>query len=217
MADLPDAPVAPRRTRGRPRHDEVELIDSELLDGALREFLKTGYGGTSVAQIVKALSISKTTLYSRYPSKEDLFRAIILQQIQKLSARAALQVDGGWQELGIGLRAYANRMLEVSLEGEVRAVNLLIYGESQRFPELGKAAAERSQMGVAQIADFILLCAQRDKVPIRGPQAVAQAFIFMLRGWYVDVLLGGRTVSSAEREIWVEKSVHALLSGRTGW
>ena len=214
----PKEPIpSPRRSRGRPRVGEGEIIESELLEGALREFLKHGYGGTSMAQIVKSLGISKTTLYSRYPSKNDLFRAIMSRQIERLSARTALQTNGHWLDLGMGLRAYANRSLEISLAGDLREVNRLIYSESGRFPELGAAAAERTQLGIAQIAEFIEQCGERDGIPIRDAKGVAEAFIFMLRGWYVDVLLNNVPVDPSTRETWVEKAVHAILNGREEW
>ncbi|TDW61520.1 TetR family transcriptional regulator [Novosphingobium sp. PhB55] len=206
-----------KRTRGRPRQGEIEIIDTKLLEGALQEFIKTGYGGTAMSQIVRALGISKTTLYSRFASKEALFEAIIKRQVDRLSGATALQVDGTWLELGMGLRAYANRTLEVSLEGELRQVNLLIYSEAHRFPELGMAAAERSQQGIGQISEFIIQCAERDQVSVRDPVGVAEAFIFMLRGWYVNVLLTDQPVSAAVREAWVERAVAVLLSDRSNW
>jgi TetR/AcrR family transcriptional regulator, mexJK operon transcriptional repressor len=206
-----------RRSRGRPRLGEVELIDSELLDGALREFLRCGYGGTSMGRIVRSLGISKTTLYSRYPSKEDLFRAIVSRQIEGLSVATSLQESGAWLELGMGLRAYGNRSLEISLSGDLLQVNRLIYSESHRFPELGAAAAERTRLGIGQISDFIAQCARRDRIPCRDPDGVAEAFIFMLRGWYVDAMLTDRHVGAAVREAWVERAVHALLSSRAEW
>jgi TetR/AcrR family transcriptional regulator, mexJK operon transcriptional repressor len=209
-------PIA-RRSRGRPRQGEGETIESELLEGAMREFLKHGYGGTSMAQIVKSLGISKTTLYSRYPSKNELFRAIMSQHIERLSARTALQTNGHWLELGMGLRAYANRSLEISLAGDVREVNRLIYSESGRFPELGAAAAERTEIGITQIAEFIADCGERDGIPARDPRGVAEAFIFMLRGWYADVLLNNIPVDHSARETWVEKAVHAIVNGREDW
>lgn len=211
-----EAQAATRRTRGRPRQDEVGLIDGELLQGALNEFLKTGYGGTSMRQIVAALGVSKTTIYSRYPSKEALFRAIITRQIERLASNTALHEED-WPEIGIALRSYANRTLEISLSGELREVNRLIYSESQRFPELGVAAAERTELGITQIADFIDNCADRDGVPVRNTRGVAEAFIFMLRGWYVNVLLTNKPVSAAHREAWVERAVHALVSSRADW
>ncbi len=216
MRDPQVKDTAPRRSRGRPRQDETDLIEVELLQGALNEFLKTGYGGTSIRQIVNALGVSKTTLYSRYPSKEALFRAIVTRQIERLAAHAMLEEEH-WPDVGIALRTYANRTLEISLEGELREVNRLIYSESQRFPELGVAAAERTEMGIQQITRFIETCADRDRMPVRNARGVAEAFIFMLRGWYVNILLTGQPVSPAHREAWVERAVLALVSGRTEW
>lgn len=213
----PGEAAAPRRPRGRPKLDDVAQIESRLLDVALQEFLAEGYGGTSLTRIVKAAGISKTTLYTRYASKEELFRAICRQQIDRFSAVAALRSPKGPLDLVSGLKAYANRTLEISLEGDLLQVNRLIYSESGRFPELGAAAAERSQLGIADVAVFIRTCADADGVPCRDPQAVAEAFIFMLRGWYVDVLLTNREITARERQHWVESAVRVLLASRADW
>lgn len=212
-----DKDNAPRRPRGRPRLADVARIETRLLDIALKEFLAHGYGGTSLTQIVRAAGISKTTLYTRYSSKENLFRAIMHRQIGALSAAAALRSPTGPLDMAGGLRAYGNRTLEISLEGELLQVNRLIYSESGRFPELGLAAAERSQVGIGDVARFIRARCEADGLPCRDPQAVASAFIFMLRGWYVDVLLTNRDVSGRERHRWVDTAVQALLAGREDW
>jgi AcrR family transcriptional regulator len=206
-----------RRPRGRPKLEDVAQIESRLLDVALQEFLAHGYGGTSLTRIVKAAGISKTTLYARFASKDELFRAIVHGQIERFSAVTALRSPKGSPDLVTGLKAYANRTLEISLEGDLLQVNRLIYSESRRFPELGQAAAERSQRGIDDVASFIAGCAEADAVPCRDPRAMAEAFIFMLRGWYVDILLTNRAVSVRERQRWVETAVHALLAGRAEW
>jgi AcrR family transcriptional regulator len=216
LAHDEDGTIA-RRPRGRPKLEDVAQIESRLLDVALQEFLAHGYGGTSLTRIVKAAGISKTTLYARFPSKEDLFGAIVRRQIDRLSAVEALRSAKGAVDLAAGLKAYGNRTLEISLEGDLLKVNRLIYSESGRFPELGLAAAERSQTGIAHVADFVARCAEADGVPCRDPAAVGEAFIFMLRGWYVDVLLAGETVSARRRQRWVDAAVHLLIAGRAEW
>jgi len=212
-----EAVEAPRRTRGRPKLEDVAQIESRLLDVALQEFLAEGYGGTSLSRIVKAAGISKTTLYTRFSSKEELFRAALQRQIESLAAVQALRSPKGKLDLIGGLKAYGNRTLEISLEGDLLQVNRLIYSESARFPELGLAAAERSQGGVDDVAIFIRTCADADGIPCRDPQAIAEAFIFMLRGWYVDMLLTNRSVSARQRQRWVDTAVQALVAGRAEW
>lgn len=212
-----DEEAVQRRPRGRPRLQDVAQIEARLLDVAFQEFLAHGYGGTSLTQIVKAAGISKTTLYTRFSSKEELFEALMQRQIESFSAVTALRSPRGRHDLAAGLKAYANRTLEISLEGDLLQVNRLIYSESGRFPELGRAAGERTQRGIDDVAVFIQTCADADGVPCRDPQAAAASLIYMLRGWYVDVLLTNRTVTARQRQRWVEGAVDALIAGRAGW
>lgn len=205
------------RTRGRPRPEEVALLESEMLEVALDEFLQHGYGGASLSRIVKNAGISKGTLYSRYASKAELFRAIVHTQVERLSPVTALQADGVALGLEEGLSAYADHMLATNLEGDLLGVNRLIYSESHRFPELGAAAAERTALGIKRIAHFIQVCAEADGLPCQDPRAIAEAFILMLRGWYVNVILTNSEVSVAQRQRWVRQAVHALVSGRADW
>jgi AcrR family transcriptional regulator len=206
-----------RRSRGRPRSDKAELIESELLEGALQEFLRHGYGSTSMSQIVKSLGISKTTLYSRYGSKAELFEAIISQQIKGLSVETVLHTGGAPLTLEEGLRAYAVRTLEVSFKGDLLQVNRLIYSESHRFPELGIAAAERTELGIRQIAEFIAECDVRDGISCRDPAGIAASFIFMLRGWYVSVMLTNEPVSPVAIKRFAGQVVRTLLASRAEW
>jgi TetR/AcrR family transcriptional repressor of mexJK operon len=207
----------PRRSRGRPTREDVEGLESKLLAVALSEFVKHGYGGTSMRRIVHVAGISKTTLYSRFPSKEQLFRAIMRRQIERLSAATSRSPHPVRLKLDTVLMAYANHMLKISLRGDLIAVNRLIYGESHRFPELGSAAEERTQLGVRQVAALIRDHARADRFPCSDPEGIAEAFIHMLRGWYVNVLLTNTKVPAAQREQWVARAVHALISGRRDW
>jgi AcrR family transcriptional regulator len=206
-----------RRSRGRPRSDSVEGIESEVLRGALAAFLRNGYGGTSITQIVKSLGISKTTLYSRYASKAELFQAIIRGQIENLSARALLRSGETAVSLQDGLEAYATHSLETSLKGDFLQINRLIYSESHRFPELGIAASERTEFGIREISEFIADRAVQDGVPCRDATGIASAFIFMLRGWYVNVMLTNEPVSDAAIRRFVQQAVRALTASRAEW
>jgi len=205
------------RSRGRPTQEDAASNEQRLLSIALREFLRHGYGGTSMSQIVKAAQVSKTTLYSRYASKDALFRAIVQQQIGEMAPESALHVGARQPDLKQGLIAYANRMLELSLQGDMLEVNRLIFSESARFPELGAAAGERTDLGIKRIAEFVRACAASDGIPCKNPQAVAEIFILMVRGWYVNVMLTNTTVTPSQRSAWVERAVNTLLSARHEW
>jgi len=207
------APAPAKRTRGRPALDMAVQLEEHLLTVALKEFLAKGYGGASMSQIVRAAGVSKTTLYSRFNSKEALFRAIMHRQVDRLAAATSFATASGSVGLIEGLKAYANRTLEISLEGDLLAVNRLINSEAIRFPELGLAAAERSAMGILQVTSFIDQCAKSTGQQIADARLSAEAFILMLRGWYVNVLLAHLQVTPEERRQWVEQIVPAFVKG----
>ncbi|WP_297493627.1 TetR/AcrR family transcriptional regulator [Acidocella sp.] len=201
------------RSRGRPKLDEAAAVEAELLAAALKEFLQHGYGGASLTRIVKAAGASKTTLYSRYASKEALFRAVMYMHMERLPASMPLH----HYDLESGLKAYLNQGLDVSLTGELLEVNRLIYSESHRFPELGRAATERSQLGIAQLAAFIGERAVIDGIACRDPVAVAEACIYLMLGRYVIAMMTKSKIPPATRRAWVDGAVRLLIEARGSW
>lgn len=205
------------RSRGRLSPADTAALEANLLNIALQEFLQYGYGAASTNRIIQTARISKPTLYARYPTKEALFRAVISEQIKRLAPAAFFQPGTQPPSLKQGLTDFANHLLRFSLQGDLRALDQLIYSESRRFPELGAAAAERTALGIRRVSDFIRECATRDGIPCSNPDAIAEAFIFMIRGWYANIILTNQQVSVTQREHWVERIVHALLSSRHEW
>ncbi|WP_373079263.1 TetR/AcrR family transcriptional regulator [Zhongshania sp.] len=205
------------RSRGRPKLEDVADIEKTILDVALKEFLTQGYGGASVSKIVRDAGVSKTTVYSRFASKEALFHAIMETQLESLAPADLLISPTGGHSLEEGLRNYANRMLEVSLEGPMLGVNRLMYSESHRFPELGAAAAKRTQLGVKRISRFINDCATAQGISCNDPETAAEVFILAIRGWFIDAMLTNRKVTSKQRKEWVDKAIRVLMASSNTW
>ena len=60
---------------GRPRSAEA---DRAILDAALQLLYEHGYNGMSMEAVAEAAGVGKTTVYRRYPSKDDLITAAIV-------------------------------------------------------------------------------------------------------------------------------------------
>lgn len=208
--------TARTRSRGRPTSEDVAEIENDLLNAALAEFMREGYGGASMRSIAKAANIARTTLQARYDSKESLFKAIITQQIQKMSASAMLTPKNA-PDLRTGLKAYANRALSYSLEGEFLNVNRLINSASSQFPEVVRAAFESTQTGIKQITAYIKRCSDAEGITCQNPELPAECFILLIRGWYGQAFLREAPVTSQEREQWVDSMVELLVAGRAAW
>ncbi|MGB8364559.1 MAG: TetR/AcrR family transcriptional regulator [Rhizomicrobium sp.] len=208
--------IEPRRARGRPKAEDLGELEARLIRVARQRFVANGYGATSMNEVAKAARVSKGTLYSRFPSKADLFRAIIDEQIQHTGS-GVRHLGPKPKTLEAMLRIFAERALQDSLCREVVQLNRLMYSEAERFPELGEAAWARSRIGVQQVSEFIREYAAKDGVRCRDPEAAAEMFTTLLRGFYGDVMLRGRAVIAAEIKAWTRKMLKVFLAGRRSW
>jgi TetR/AcrR family transcriptional regulator len=77
MPPLPSAPepAAPRRARRK------EARPGELIEAALALFVEKGFAATRVEEVAAHAGVSKGTLFLYFPSKEDLFKAVVRENL----------------------------------------------------------------------------------------------------------------------------------------
>lgn len=205
-----------KRTRGRGRPPTDADVEGELLAVACREFLEHGYGATSMARIVRAAGVSKTTLYSRFPTKADLFGAVLT--LTYLKSRPSVILSTSFDvELATGLIDYGVNVLKISLTEWWSGLDRLIYAEGPKFPELSVAAHERIWLGIEVLSKFIAYCADRDGIPCRDPTSVAQVYMLALRGYHADVNFRREPIDPDETNAFVARTVEVLMKGRPEW
>jgi len=71
-ATAPPAPAGARRGVGRPRNEQR---GEEILSVTLRLLSERGYAGLTIDEVIAGARVSKTTLYRRWPTKEQLVMA----------------------------------------------------------------------------------------------------------------------------------------------
>ncbi len=132
-APLPDAPRWQRRSDARP---------AEIVDAALALFSETGFAATTVAAIARRAGVTKGTVYLYFPSKEDLFAAVIrdrtLPMIEQGEALSAA-FTGTSSDL---LRQLFSRWFAVLRAPERIAIPRLMIAESVAFPDLARFFVE---------------------------------------------------------------------------
>lgn len=114
-----------------------------ILDVAKRAFLEHGYSAASMSAISAELGGSKGTLWNYFPSKEELFAAVLEHATaayrQQLSDLLAPSADL-WTTIVSFCRSFITKI--TSPEG-VR-LHRLIAAEAGRFPELGEIFYRRA-------------------------------------------------------------------------
>lgn len=143
-----DLPLGRRETRKRERRAAILAVAREA-------FLTNGYAATSMSGLLETLGGSKSTLWGYFPSKEDLFAAVLEDAAESLHSQLETTLVSEAQ-LEQGIRNFARAFVTTIETPDALAVWRLIVAEGERFPELGRLFYERAGSFPERIlADFL--------------------------------------------------------------
>jgi AcrR family transcriptional regulator len=123
------APSRQRRKEARPQ---------ELLDAALALFVEKGFAATRSDEVAVRAGVSKGTLYLYYPSKEELLKAVIQQNLGQVLAEGSGIVDeyeGPTADLlALLMRTWWERVGNTP----AGAIHKIMMSEVRNFPEIAQ-------------------------------------------------------------------------------
>lgn len=199
--------------RGRPSAARAEAIDRHIVAIARQMFLSDGYDVVAMEQVAATARISKGTLYARHPSKEALFSAVVEAAISEWSDASAQQDHLLTDDIEQRLRHHAFAIITSMRRPDVVAFQRLVLSVRDRFPETATAMHEK---GYLYIVDFIARdiesAAERDGVPLRRPELVAELLIAAVTGKEMQ-----DGVCGEELEIFADGVVDLLMAARAIW
>jgi len=111
---------------------------ADIVAAALQVFAEKGFAGAKVEEIATRAGLSKGAVYLYFPTKEDLFRAVVQQAVLPgidALARPLAEHDGPFADR---LRALLPRFAELLTVLPLGAVAKMVIGESRNFPELAR-------------------------------------------------------------------------------
>lgn len=201
----------PGRARGRPSPEAAAQIDREILHAARDLFFAHGYESTSMAMIVKAAGVSKTTLYARYATKAELFKASLDLTVDLIQNDQLSPEKRDEQDLVGGLMVFGRDAIMISRLPLWTNYERMVFAEGLRFPELAALVAERIDRGIATVRDFIASACERESKVCDDPETMAMNYVMALRGYYTAAVLRGHVPSVEECDAFVGKLVSALI------
>ncbi|WP_199621253.1 TetR/AcrR family transcriptional regulator [Paenibacillus alkalitolerans] len=113
---------------------------AQIRSAAERLFLHNGFAATSMDAITAEAGVSKQTVYSYYPSKEDLMVDVLKQLIQSLTENLFSIGNNplnSREELQQVLNNLALQFISALMQSNYLALVRVIIAESSRFPQLG--------------------------------------------------------------------------------
>ncbi len=129
---------SPRHAEPGPRQRRKEARPQELLAAALELFVEKGFAATRAEEVAQHAGVSKGTLYLYYPSKEELFKAVVRHNLSSLIAEG-MELAGGYDGSSSALLAtllhiWWDRVGNTPAAG----IHKIVLAEVRNFPELAQ-------------------------------------------------------------------------------
>ncbi len=150
---------------------------AKILSAATRLFLSQGYGETSIDAIVEKSGGSKATLYSYYPTKADLFRAVVDSIVSTQEGPQLKSLDNVRE----ALVNFAEHRLAVVFSSNHRALMRLIISERERFPDIARMYYEQGPLrSHSVLRDYFEALIEKGLLDIRSADEACEFFRGML-------------------------------------
>lgn len=187
-----------RKVFSRKRLEDDRL--EELLGIAAEIFLAEGFNGASTNAIARRAKASKATFYSRFPTKEDLFLAVIEHRMVRI-ARSVTPVLNTDAPPEIALRDFGLKLVHAVLTKEQVAFVRMIGMEAERFPRLAERFFELGpRRALELLTAYLQQSAERGFLRPENPKRMAEHFISLVTGgevrWFI---LGLRSKPNQKR------------------
>jgi len=167
------------RTAARPSSDDRRAA---MLEIARADFLREGYAAASMSEIAAKIGGSKATLYSYFPSKKDLFAAVIEEEIRQMLA-PLFEMQETQGDIRTVLERFARRFQESVLTDDAVAFYRLVIAESARFPEVGQAAYHFGvQRGLDRLAGYFAAAMERGELRRADASVAVAQFLDLCTG-----------------------------------
>ncbi len=132
----------PLRADQAPRQRRKQARPQELLEAALDLFCEKGFAAARTDEVARRAGVSKGTLYLYYPSKEELFKAVVRHNLSSLIAEGQElfgQFEGSSSDLLAKLlRTWWERIGSTPAAG----IHKIVLAEVRNFPELAQFYAD---------------------------------------------------------------------------
>jgi AcrR family transcriptional regulator len=168
------------RGRGRPQVRCDEETRAVIVEAARKQFAGSGFAGTSMDSVARAAGVSTKTLYRLFANKVELFEGMVTERTDTLVSTVKLRAcDGGDVEAALGEALLMCG--ELMLDSEVIALQRVVAGESDKFPEIAETFFKKAIMRTqGALADWLRVQMKRGTIALDDADVGAGMLLGML-------------------------------------
>jgi AcrR family transcriptional regulator len=171
-----------------------------ILGSAYRLFRAQGFDGTSMADISTEVGGSKATLYSHFPSKEELFVECMMAALEDYMSDTLKHLDASRGDPQEALRDFGTSVLTFICSAEQVGVRRLMIAEAARSGT-GKLFFDKISALRSQVSSFMASCMASGMLRRDDPDLAADHLGALLEAEVLEpLLLRVREAAPDERE-----------------
>jgi AcrR family transcriptional regulator len=171
-----------------------------ILENAYRLFRAQGFDGTSMADITSQVGGSKATLYSHFPSKEELFVECMMAALENYMSDTLRHLDASHGDPEAVLRNFGTSVLNFICSPEQVEVRRLMIAEAARSGT-GKLFFDKIAALRSQISSFLAACMAAGLLRQDDPDLAADHLGALLEAEILEpLLLHAREAAPDEEE-----------------
>ena len=184
-----------------------------ILENAYQLFRAQGFDGTSMADITSQVGGSKATLYSHFPSKEELFVECMMAALENYMSDTLKHLDASPGDPEAALRNFGTSVLNFICSPEQVEVRRLMIAEAARSGT-GKLFFDKITALRAQISSFLAACMASGLLRRDEPDLAADHLGALLEAEILEPLLLHVREAAPDQEetaLAAERAVAAFL------
>lgn len=172
--------IPQRRGRGRLSPAGSAELDRAIKEAALEQFLESGYERTTMDAIASRAATTKASIYVRYPSKEELFRAVLDWATQRDDWPFPEPEPPDLDDLEGALGAIAFAALRRALDPSMIRLQRIAAAQAGMFPESARRWSLFSWPRQQLVTELLTRHVAAGTVRVEQPELAAELFLGMV-------------------------------------
>ena len=152
-----------------------------ILNAAAEAFMKDGYDNTSMDKISELAGASKRTVYNHFPSKEDLFRAVLERFFEEVMELKQIKYDPH-KTLEAQLSDFANAKIEISKNPSWLGLLKVATAVFITNPDVALETIQRAEDAEDTLAQWLEAASDDGRMQVDNAKLAAEAFWAMVGG-----------------------------------
>jgi len=171
--------MAQARSRGEQRRREKRLA---ILQAAIGLFARNGFAETGISDIARAAGVSHGTIFLYFPSKDDLFRAAVLEPLETFAVQSLEIMEREGSPLERVRRLVRTQVSGIAAERSFLQLVQAAIAQGERFGDLTEEVATIIDPVGRRLSRLAAEGMAAGELAAGSPDAVAASYIAYLNG-----------------------------------